>query len=374
MNFCIITHVFHTKENQKFYGYSPYVNEMNIWIKHVDDVTVVAPLTSKKSSTLTSFYNAKQLKFIEIKKLHFKNVRSIFWSILYLPSVCYQIFIAMENADHIHLRCPGNIGLMGCIIQIFFPKKIKTAKYAGNWYSNSNQPISYRIQKWILSNTFLTKNMQVLVYGEWENQSQNIKPFFTATYSESEKTCIEPRLLNSEIKFIFVGTLTEGKQPLFAIKFVEKLHSKGYFCKLSIYGDGIQKDILLSYVQNNNLSNYIKIEGNIDKEKLKDIYQQSNFLILPSKSEGWPKVIAEAMFWGCLPIATSVSCIPNMLDYNKRGVLISNNLELDSLIVEKLIQDKEDYILRCKNAINWSREFTTDKFESEIIKLIKKCE
>ena len=38
----------------------------------------------------------------------------------------------------------------------------------------------------ILSNTFLTKNMQVLVYGEWEGSSKNVKSFFTATYSELE--------------------------------------------------------------------------------------------------------------------------------------------------------------------------------------------
>ena len=29
--------------------------------------------------------------------------------------------------------------------------------------------------------------MQVLVYGEWEGSSKNIKPFFTATYSEMKK-------------------------------------------------------------------------------------------------------------------------------------------------------------------------------------------
>jgi hypothetical protein len=31
------------------------------------------------------------------------------------------------------------------------------------------------------------------------------------------------------------------------------------------------------------------------------------------------------MFWGCVPIVTSVSCIPFMLDYGKRGVLLDKN-------------------------------------------------
>ena len=77
--------------------------------------------------------------------------------------------------------------MLGCFIQILFPNKPKTAKYAGNWDPKSSQPTSYRIQKWILNNTILTKNMQALVYGEWEGNSKNIKPFFTATYQEKEK-------------------------------------------------------------------------------------------------------------------------------------------------------------------------------------------
>ena len=36
--------------------------------------------------------------------------------------------------------------------------------------------------------------------------------------------------------------------------------------------------------------------------------------MLPSKSEGWPKAIAEGMFWGAIPVATRVSCLEYMLD------------------------------------------------------------
>ncbi len=110
-------------------------------------------------------------------------------SLIKIPIIIITIFKSCKKADHIHLRCPGNIGLLGCFVQIFFPKKIKTAKYAGNWDPQSKQPVSYKIQKFLLKNTILTKNMQTLVYGKWKNQSKNIKPFFTASFSDSE---IEP--------------------------------------------------------------------------------------------------------------------------------------------------------------------------------------
>jgi hypothetical protein len=51
-------------------------------------------------------------------------------------------------------------------------------------------------------------------------------------------------------------------------------------------------------------------------------------VLLPSDSEGWPK-IAEGMFWGCVPIATAVSCVPYMLDYGKED-LLDLDLEKDA--------------------------------------------
>ena len=133
---------------------------------------------------------------------------------------------------------------MGCFVQILFPKKTKTAKYAGNWDPNAKQPISYKLQKWILSNTFLTRNMQVLVYGNWEQQSKNIKPFFTASYSNSEIITPIQRDYNGVLNFIFVGSLVAGKRPLLAIQIVEALHKEGKHVCLDLYGDGNLKEEL----------------------------------------------------------------------------------------------------------------------------------
>ena len=51
--------------------------------------------------------------------------------------------------------------------------------------------------------------MQVLVYGEWSGSSKNIKPFFTATYSEADKLPLIELDLKQKVDFIFVGTLVQ---------------------------------------------------------------------------------------------------------------------------------------------------------------------
>ncbi len=332
MRFTIITYIEHKEQENYFYSYAPYVREMNLWLKHVDEVEIVAPLFHKPLKSAELAYAHKKLLFTEIPAINLLSIKSAFKAFLYLPKLFLKIFRAMKRSDHIHLRCPGNIGLIACIVQVFFPKKPKTTKYAGNWDPAAEQPWSYNLQKWILKNTFLTRNMQVLVYGDWPKQTKNIKPFFTASFSETEKQEVQEKAFKAPLTFLFVGNLVPGKYPLKAIQLVQELQGnirrsqEAPELQLKIYGDGPEMKLLKAYCRNENIENLVDFKGSRPLEELKDAYRKAHFLILPSQSEGWPKAVAEAMFFGGIPISTPVSCVPWMLGYGERGVLLRNGL------------------------------------------------
>ena len=372
MKFALITHVNHIQKGNQYFGYAPYIREINIWLKYVDQVTVIAPLENRVITAIDLPYKHEKINFKIVSNFNFIGFKNIVVALLKLPKIFSRVFWVMKAADHIHLRCPGNMGLVACIVQIFFPNKIKTAKYAGNWDPKSKQPWTYRLQKYILSNTFLTRNMQVLVYGDWENQSKNIKSFFTATYSESEKENIIKTSFETVIEFIFVGSLVMGKNPMYAIQLVEELIKKGKNVVLNLYGEGIEKAFLEEYIKEKQLENYILFHGNQNQEVVKKAYQKSHFVLLPSKSEGWPKAIAEGMFWGCIPVATQVSCVPFMLDYANRGILLEMDLKKDVEQIEKMWSDENSFSAKSKLASDWSQKYTTDVFETEIKKLLVK--
>ena len=370
MKFAIITHVPHIFEQQKYYAYAPYVREMNIWLKHVDEVIIVAPVHNSTQSAIDSSYVTPKIDFREVSSFNSNGLYGVLKTVFKTPFVLWQIFKAMKAADHIHLRCPGNIGLLGCFVQMLFPSISKTAKYAGNWDPKSKQPWSYRLQKWILSNSFLTRNMQVLVYGEWPNQTKNIKSFFTATYPDQDILPLLPKELKGTITFVFVGTLVQGKKPLYAVQLVAELFQKGYDVVLRIYGEGVQRALLESYILKHKLEGIIVLEGNQNQEIIKKAYQNSHFVVLPSESEGWPKAIAEGMFWGCVPVATAVSCVPFMLDNGNSGILLEMNLGNDIRQLEAVLDDESCFQMMSKKGSDWSRTYTLDAFENEIEKLL----
>ncbi len=371
MNFLIISHALHKTEDTDVFSYAPYVREMNLWLKHVDEVEVVAPLVNNAMSSLDLAYQHHKLQLTEVPSIEFTSIKNAIVSVVKLPIILFKIFKACKKADHIHLRCPGNIGLLGCIVQICFPKKTKTAKYAGNWDPKAKQPLSYKLQKWILSNTFLTKNMQVLVYGDWEHQTKNIKPFFTASYNDSEIEKPFKRNYSGNLKFVFIGSLVEGKRPLLAIQIIETLYHQNKNVFLDIYGDGLLKGTLQDYIKTNGLEKIVALHGNQPKEIIKEVLKNAHFSILPSKSEGWPKAIAEAMFFGAIPIATAISCVPYMLDFGNRGILIDAKLKADVAIINNALNDVEKLESMSINASNWSQQYTLETFENAIVKLLK---
>jgi hypothetical protein len=67
--------------------------------------------------------------------------------------------------NHIHLRCPGNLGLMGCIVQIFFPESQKRQNTLAIGVSQAALVIQTTALD--IVQYFFLPEIQVLVYGEW---------------------------------------------------------------------------------------------------------------------------------------------------------------------------------------------------------------
>ena len=373
MKFAIFTHVIHQEREGKYYAYSPYVREMNLWLKHVNEVDLVAPRSRfakiPGSSYFGEAYIHTNLSFTKIPSFNILNLKSVLKSIVKIPVTFYEIFKVMHRADHLHIRCPGNVGLLALIAQIFFPGKPKTVKYAGNWNPKASQPWSYKLQKWILGNTFLSRNIKVLVYGEWKNQTENIVPFFTASFSEVESGFVIKEF-KPPYEFIYSGNLVPGKGLKKTIFLIKSLRDFGLNCKLEIYGDGIMENKLMQMVQELRLEQNIVFRGRVNLEELKQAYLKAHFSVLLSKSEGWPKALAEAMFFGCVPISTAVSCVPWMLANGERGIIIEPDASRAAEKISNFLLSSPDLAEKSRMAQEWSQNFTLEKFSAEIKKIL----
>jgi glycosyltransferase involved in cell wall biosynthesis len=67
-----------------------------------------------------------------------------------------------------------------------------------------------------------------------------------------------------------------------------------------------------------------KAHGFLTQEATFTLLKTADFLLLPSRSEGFPKVVAEALNFGCLPIVTAVGSVAHYIRDGENGFLVQD--------------------------------------------------
>ena len=108
-------------------------------------------------------------------------------------------------------------------------------------------------------------------------------------------------------------------------------NEKAKIDKIHVVGDGKSANEYKKMTNGIDL-NFV-YHGFLSRENVQDIYKKSHAIILPSASEGFPKVITEAMNFGCMPIVSNVSGIGNYIEENENGFLL-NTISEDHLVAK----------------------------------------
>ncbi len=125
-------------------------------------------------------------------------------------------------------------------------------------------------------------------------------------------------------KLVFVGGIDANKNILYLLKTLKVLVQKKFLFSLDVLGDYIDaayKQEVLSFIQENKLEKYITFHGWVNQQRLQQVLTQSDILIVCSKQETLPMVIAEAMSAGKVVVSSSVGGIPEMITHESDGFL-----------------------------------------------------
>ena len=107
------------------------------------------------------------------------------------------------------------------------------------------------------------------------------------------------------VNLLFVSRLIErkGLQDILPqlSEISKKCRQNNKAIKLKIVGDGPYKDKLIDLVNENGIENLVSFEGQKSKKELPGYYSNADIFVFPSRKEGMPNVVLEAMSYG-LPI------------------------------------------------------------------------
>ena len=140
-----------------------------------------------------------------------------------------------------------------------------------------------------------------------------------------------------ELLCIFVGGGGKRKGLDTAINTINKIDNDKI--KLLIVGPGKMPKV------NKNC----KFFGRVDKKTLERLYAISDILFFPSRYEGFPTVIPEAMAFGTVPLVYNKKPF-NEIANNRNSFLVDNSDEF-SHILSRLINNREDLLKRRKKVL-----------------------
>ncbi len=139
------------------------------------------------------------------------------------------------------------------------------------------------------------------------------------------------------IKVLHVGRLTDVKNQSLIIRAIKILSDKGYDLSLDLYGSGENENVYNELIKSLSLENKVRIRGLIDD--VFPVMHNADIFVLPSKYEGMPMTLIEAMGTGLPIIASRVGGIPDMIISGEEGILIDPNLDDLVASLEKLMNN-----------------------------------
>lgn len=171
---------------------------------------------------------------------------------------------------------------------------------------------------------------------------------------------------------LFVGRLerVKGLDVFFeAIKLLEIKH--GRKLKVGVVGDGSIREELKTLTKNLGISDIVEFLG--IRKDINDLMQKSKIFVLPSRWEGLPMVIIEAMAFGLPVVATKVGGISEVIENGRDGILVEseNPEELTDAVIKLLDDDKLRDFLSLNAYMKIKDEYSIEKYTENLLNLYK---
>lgn len=130
------------------------------------------------------------------------------------------------------------------------------------------------------------------------------------------------RLDPSPFRMICPGRLAPVKGQRVLVAAMEKLVREGRNIRLHFAGDGPERAELQREVESGGISGHVCFEGNLNQDRLRALYRESDALVLSSFAEGLPVVLMEAMAMEIPCVATWVAGVPELIRDEVDGLLV----------------------------------------------------
>lgn len=270
------------------------------------------------------------------------------------------------KADFTYIFLPGNVGLI-FVLLAFIMRKDYGLYVRGD--------IIHR-NKWLLplykhvirkSTINLCTGFGLVDYCKKLNpESYPVVPM-SPLVGLANQLSLEKKHINSPLRLLYVGQLTNEKGVQDLLKAIGILVDRNCPIECTVVGDGDGRSDFEAYVLRHNLEKVVTFTGSItDASALKEYFVHHDVFCLPSYTEGFPRVIYEALAFQLLILSTPVGRILDVLEHDKNALIFApgNVNELSDLLQQVISDEALRLKVQAGGAKTWN-ELKTMLFSHE---------
>jgi glycosyltransferase involved in cell wall biosynthesis len=346
---CIVTHKKIYAIKNKLFAFGGYFPILQQFLKNINELTLIATGTTERIQNF--HYLNKESNKLQIIIL--KNTDSFINKLLWQFALILEL-VKLQKFSRFHLiniQIPSLYKLpFPLILAKLFNIPIVLSIH-GNLASPSFKPtllqsllksielIALRISLQFASGV-ITANSQI---GDKIRSLRFNKPLQVIPYG-ADLSRFNPsvgKITNFTPFILFVGQISKAKGVNSLFESFLKIKLKQPELKLLLIGQkGKNYTIPNSIIKELNKS--IHLLGYLPQKEVARYMRTAEIVILPSLSEGLPKVLCEALACGTPVIGTRIAGIDEIIIDEKNGILVSpNNIDELTTSIEKILSSKE---------------------------------
>jgi glycosyltransferase involved in cell wall biosynthesis len=136
---------------------------------------------------------------------------------------------------------------------------------------------------------------------------------------------------------------------------------------LDIVGDGVARPALERLAEHLAVADRVTFHGNVSHDGVLRLLQEADLFCYPTRaSEGFPKVVLEAMACGIPVITTRVSVLPSLLGMGAGYLLDSGSATALSDAVRNCLTDRDRYRAMSEQAVETARQYSLEQWRNRI--------
>lgn len=266
-------------------------------------------------------------------------------------------------ADAVHTPIPSDIGTIAMILAYLFRKPL-LVRHCGNWARQ--RTAAEHFWRWFMERFAGGRNVMFATGGAAEPPSRRnpaLRWIFSTSLTEQQLSSLQKNrtlLENHSPRLVIVCRQERGKGTDVLIRSLALLVEAFPLLILDVVGEGGALGEFRELAASLGVAGRVNFHGRVPQSSVLKFLQDADIFCYPTASEGFPKVVLEALACGLPVVTTPVSVLPRLT--GGAGILVNDAtpVAVAGAIRECLTPDKYASMSRC--AVSIAMQYSLERW------------